>query len=178
MPFVDNPLDDVLSEYDHMSALVVVGNVVSNQNPLYFANTPMEFYGSADVVRILQELRERLDELYVISMWATFEAWFRDYVQSKYGLVRAATPGDVAEGLHDVLAKAMDSRNLDGFFKAFRDFVGDGYVQQAKAIREYRNWLAHGRNQRRNQPTVFTPADAYIILHEIILRIINHEMAT
>lgn len=176
MAFAESPLDDVWSEYDHMSALVKVGDVVSKQSPLFFANTSMEFYNTADAIRIIQGLRERLDELYVISMWATFEAWFRDYVQSKYDLVKAATPGDVAEGLHDVLSTAIDSQNFDGFFKALRHIIGGGYIGDAKKIREYRNWLAHGRNERRRQPTAFTPMDAYIILEEIIQRIINHEL--
>lgn len=106
-----------------------------------------------------------LDDLGVLVLFSVFEA-----------LVRARTAEDVATELpaaqHPALVHALDElhRSLasGSFARVTESFkaVDPELVEQVNQVRQYRNWVAHGRRGRR--PEAVTPTVAYARLRRFL----------
>jgi hypothetical protein len=124
---------------------------------------------ASDIVEETTTSLKPIDDLAVVVLFSVFESHVRDY------LVEQLEPE--AGGLTDPILKEAADEAIQGikegsFFRRVLDplkkqhHVAANLVTQIDQIRDYRNWVAHGR---RNAPTNnVSPEMAYARLNEFL----------
>lgn len=114
---------------------------------------------------ILRRALEELDDLAVLALFAKFEVWLiRDITQVLDSKGELLAPFE-----KKVLAcarKAVKRQRLASLLDVYKIIVPAEIVRQVKQIREYRNWVAHGKRGLR--PVAITPKEAYERLNEFM----------
>lgn len=112
---------------------------------------------------------EPLDDLGVLVMFSVFEAVVRDQLERD---VRASAAGlghpvlrHAAEEALDGIRQGSFANNVLGPLKV-QGQVPAELAEQVRQVREYRNWVGHGRGAAR--PATVTPLDAYDRLREFL----------
>ncbi|MCP4701684.1 MAG: hypothetical protein GY862_33225 [Gammaproteobacteria bacterium] len=104
------------------------------------------------------------DNLFVIALWATFERFLREYLQSKTVVLKThVSPSDLGDAVYGYCHKEIEYWRPDDILDFLQKAVlKAGGIEQLKGkaiqIYNYRNYLAHGKN--RQQLTVAS-ADSY-----------------
>jgi hypothetical protein len=112
-----------------------------------------------------------IDDLAVLVLFSVFESLVRDH------LVERIKP--VAAGLMDPILKKAAEEAIQGveegsFYRRVLEPLKEQHrvsadlVTQIDQIRDYRNWVAHGRRERKTGLTHVTPQMAYQRLQEFL----------
>jgi hypothetical protein len=116
-----------------------------------------------------------IEDLFVLNLWATFERWLRDYLQKKGDSLKSTMPEELGEQLYKNFIKEVEYWKPENMLDILKNSIfadsqeNQRLVGHAKQILDYRNWIAHGRNQNRlPQITHLLPSAAYQTLNTII----------
>ena len=100
---------------------------------------------AGEIQDLVQCVRHDLDDLAVMLMFSAFEATVRERTLDELNAELAAPPR------HPILRKAVDEAreavergNFDRLVEAFKSLGADA-KSQVDQVREFRNWVAHGR---------------------------------
>ncbi len=120
---------------------------------------------------IIQNIQEAKG-LYVFTLWAAFERFLRDYLQYKYkmAILQQMTPPDFAKVMYSHVNKEIEFWRPEDLLDALQKSLLKTEPQlasNAKAIYSYRNWIAHGKNVKKNVSPVL-PKSAYLTLDSIV----------
>jgi hypothetical protein len=135
--------------------------LVLNQQPEIF---------NVDSLANLAEME--IEELFVVSLWAAFERFLRDYLQHKGTLLRGITPANLGQAVYDHFFEEVEYWKPDEIL----DFLKDNLLQHnpqlagdAKAIYHYRSWIVHGKSEQTSHKiNPFLTEQAYTQLNDII----------
>jgi len=124
--------------------------------------------------RLNNSLKE-IEDLFVLNLWATFERWLRDYLQEKGDSLKTTTPSELGSQLYEHFTKEVEYWKPENMLNIIKNSIfadspkNKQLVGHAKQILDYRNWIAHGRNPKR-QPVInnLVPSTAYHTLNTII----------
>jgi hypothetical protein len=119
---------------------------------------------ASDIVAETMASLKPVDDLAVVVLFSVFESHVRDYL--------AARMKPEMEALTDPLLKAAAADTLQGvvegsFYRRVlyplkeQGRVSGDLVTQVDQVRDYRNWVAHGRRQRDTDMNHVTPRMAY-----------------
>jgi hypothetical protein len=116
------------------------------------------------VEAFLDTAEDALDEQTVMFLFATFEATLRDHIAAQGPLLGSANaPGpQFGPDLQKWFAQQASRAYLDSVVQLFAPWAGLTLITQAKAIGDYRHWLAHGKRAAA-KPSV-APNVAYTTL--------------
>ncbi|RKZ53925.1 MAG: hypothetical protein DRR16_17595 [Candidatus Parabeggiatoa sp. nov. 3] len=90
-----------------------------------------------------------IDDLFVLSLWATFERYLIDFFQVKGEKIREILPSDLAEVYYEHLSREIEYWKPMEILDLLKRSLFKGneqLIELAKDILKYRNWVAHGRN--------------------------------
>jgi hypothetical protein len=132
-------------------------------------------FKTLEAARIVAETSaslEPIDDLAVVVLFSVFESQVRDFL-SKLMQPHAdrITHPILREAARDALRGVEDGSFYRRVLEPLKrqGFVSPDLVTQVDQVRDYRNWVAHGR---REAPTNFvTPEQAYVRLEEFLAAI-------
>lgn len=106
----------------------------------------------------------------MLSFWATFERYFRDFLQLKGEKVQDMRPVELGDIFYQHLYKEIEYWKPEEMLELLKSSLFKGQEEKiglTKEVLYYRNWIAHGKNPHRRPPLI-TPRMAYDRLYEII----------
>jgi len=174
----NDPLKPILESYEaaiasidvtkKILALKKVSNLPETIEPVLVGG--LRNLSTDNFENIFAQAPKEVNDLFVVSIWAIFERWLRDYLQAKNYLHEITA---INCSLHQNLAKQIEYLRADelldlieqGFYQPKSDFI-----KNARGIIKYRNWVAHGKKADK-VPRSVEPNDAYSILNSIIKHI-------
>lgn len=177
----NNPLLPLWQHYEIARDTFEIANKVVTHSDHHnlLDGTCLGLQSSRDAKSSLREtFQQQVNDLFVISFWATFERFLRDYLQKKGTSLQKTVPTALGQAMYTVFEGEVEYWNLENILEnILKDFLGPQkiLVSQAKHILHYRNWVAHGKNPNiKTPPSRVSPQFAYKTLGDIIeLLIIN-----
>ncbi|MEK8016134.1 MAG: antitoxin family protein [Candidatus Parabeggiatoa sp.] len=180
-----NPLPAIWETYKlTKDSLRVVKRAVKTRNPAdrlrllqrtIVLNQQPEIF-NVDNLANIAELE--IEELFVVSLWAAFERFIRDYLQHKGILLMGITPTNLGQAIYDHFFEEVEYWKPDEIL----DFLKRNLLQHnpqlagdAKAIYHYRSWIVHGKSERtRHKINPLSTEQAYTQLNDIIQVLLAH----
>lgn len=132
--------------------------------------TDFEIHTLTDAERLIVQNIQEAKNLYILTLWATFERFLRDYLQYKGRILQQMTPPDFANAMYDHVYQEIEFWRPEDILDFLRDNLlktKPQLVGNAKSIYNYRNWIAHGKNIKKNVSPV-SPKKAYTTLDSIV----------
>lgn len=114
---------------------------------------------------------EPIDDLAVVVLFSVFESHVRDHLAERIEPEAVALTEPI---LKDAAADAMRGVEEGSFYRRVlqplkeQGRVSADLVTQVNQVREYRNWVAHGRRSRTAELNVVTPKLAFDRLNEFL----------
>ncbi|HIE01284.1 MAG TPA: hypothetical protein EYP59_13510 [Thiotrichaceae bacterium] len=119
-----------------------------------------------------------IDDLFVLSLWATFERYLIDFFQVKGEKIREILPSNLADVYYEHLSREIEYWKPMEILDLLKRSVFKGneqLIELAKDILKYRNWVAHGRNPNNLPAINITPQMAYERLDDVMSILIINE---
>ncbi len=119
-----------------------------------------------------------IDDLFVLSLWATFERYLIDFFQVKGEKMREILPSDLADVYYEHLSREIEYWKPMEILDLLKRSLFKGneqLIELAKDILKYRNWVAHGRNPNNLPAMNITPQMAYERLDDVMSILIVNE---
>ncbi len=106
--------------------------------------------------RELSDAQQKIDDLFVLRMWASFERWlinrFLEYVGEECQNSEYA--------YKEYLSKQIEYFRIDELLDLLKNRHDPELVGQLKQIKKYRDWVAHGHGPEK-RPAACNPDDCY-----------------
>jgi hypothetical protein len=126
----------------------------------------------------LKNSSQVIDDLFVLSLWATFERYLIDFFQVKGEKICEILPSNLADVYYEHLSKEIEYWKPMEILDLLKRSLFKGneqLIELAKDILKYRNWVAHGRNPNHLPSMNITPQMAYERLDDVISILIVNE---
>jgi len=120
---------------------------------------------------LLTQSAEEINDLFVLSLWATFERFVRDFLQEKGEKIQEILPLELGNFYYKHLYQEIDYWKPEDILDLLKHslFKGDEQeIGQVKEVLKYRDWVAHGKNPQKMPLSSITPKLAYDRLYHII----------
>ncbi len=133
--------------------------------------TDLETPTSSDAERVITDSEIAVNSLFVLALWAAFERFLRDYLQSKGQVLQQhLTPADLAEEMYSHFQTEVEfwrPEEILEFLKRSLLKNQPHLAGEAKQIYHYRNWVAHGKHTQQSLSPL-TPRAVYLTLTRIV----------
>ena len=95
---------------------------------------------------MLDQAEEQLNKLVAFALFAAFERTLRVHLSNSLKPISASstTPAELAANMHQFLRDEVDDWNINSVIELFKPPAGQQDVSDAKGIRKFRNYVAHG----------------------------------
>jgi len=123
----------------------------------------------------LNRIRKELEDSFLVTSWAVFERFLRDYIEQKGHVLETVSPPDFGKELYEHFGKAIEYSKPEDILDMLKKLpdADAQIISQAKKVYRYRNWVAHGRKPSR-QPEQIEPNDAYLVLNALVILLNPH----
>ena len=161
---------DVFSVYEVLKdALKVTRRSIDRE--IYTLHNRTIFLGEKkdDVADRLSAVESDLDDIMILSLFASFERELRVFIQD---IVSRSTNKNTrtVERITDLATDAIERWTIADMVDAFSDVVDIKLRGRVNQIYEYRNWVAHGKNQNKLPSARTDPKSVQITLIDFILQ--------
>jgi len=174
---LSNPLPPIRLAYETaQESFRVAQRAIKTQQPTVrqrlLQRTQLETQTLNEAEHLITQNIQEAKGLYVFTLWAAFERFLRDYLQYKYkeAILQQMTPPDFANVMYNHINKEVEYWRPEDLLDALHESLLKNDPQlagNAKAIYNYRNWIAHGKNAKKNVSPVL-PKSAYLTLDSIV----------
>jgi len=167
-----NPLLAVWQSYQASKNAFEIAKA-ANKHPdrenLFVKANDLRLLSRVDAKKAFEQGKKESEELFVVSLWATFERFIRIYLQEKGKKLQEISPSSLASSIYPYFEKEIEFWKAEDVLDLLKStLVPRAYlIGQAKQILQYRNWIAHGKNSNKI-PSQVTPVYAFDILNEMI----------
>jgi len=165
-----NPLKPVWITYEaSKDALKITKRTITHDDKetLLFRTT-FESQELAEANQTIENSLKEVEDLFVLSLWSTFERFIRRYLGAT---LQTTQPITLAHPIYEYFCDEVEfwkpNQILD-LLKRSLFSTNPHIIGQAKQIIEYRDWVAHGKNPNKQPSSNITPHFAYKILNEIV----------
>jgi len=116
-------------------------------NPSLGKDEKLSILTGIDLKKKAEKALDRLDDIAVITLFGEFEAIVRDRVRREVETERARLEHVVLQNAATAAIKLVDKGSFSAVLDLFKRPGSDAaeLVGDVKQIREYRNWVSHGR---------------------------------
>jgi len=166
-----NPLDSVWQTYQISTDCFKSAQEAIKQRQFKLfdsATWPTQPEAPQLVVTALTEV----NDLFVFSLWATFERLVITYLQNKGATLQTIAPLDLASPLYEQFCKEVEYWNQKEVLDLLKHLaaIDKHTIGQAKQILDYRNWIAHGKDvHKKSAVKTMTPVYTYQVLNDIVM---------
>lgn len=167
---IPNPLTQVWKNYQISTECFKVAQEAIRQQQFHlFASSdwPIQPNAMQDITASVREVQE----LFVFSLWATFERFVITYLQHKGAALQTVVPRELAHPLYEIFQKEVEYWNQKEVLDLLQHLsvLDKNSIGRAKQILDYRNWVAHGKDSRKKSVVkTMTPIYTYQTLNEIV----------
>ncbi len=131
----------------------------------------------SDAENAIKDAEKRAEDLVVLALFATFERFVIEQLQSARQWLQGGYPTEYAKQLAAKFEDAVERWQFGEILDLFSVEIEKDLLGQAKSIKKYRDWIAH-RNPKSGTPMQAVPRQTYEVLTKIIEEIqIKHAPA-
>ncbi len=166
-------INEVFSVYEVMKDSIKVTKRTINKD-LYMLHNRTVFLGERKV-SILQKITKvelELDDIMILSMFASFERELRSSIQA----IIDSNTNKINETLIKLVSlttESIERWTIADMIDALADVVVPESRSKAKQIYEYRNWVAHGKDQSKLPSIRTDPKTVQVTLSDFMLQAKN-----
>ncbi len=167
----ENPLDPVYKAFSIASdCFWVAARTVQIQHEELICRT--QFIGAApeEANAALENAAKQAADLAILALFATFERFVIEHLQSANRLLAAGYPKEYAAKLAEKFESEVEYWRFAEVLNLFKGEVDADLIGQVKQIKQYRDWIAH-QNPNKPTPTQATPATTFDVLTQMIEQI-------
>lgn len=170
MTMNSNPLDPVIKAYQvSTECFRIAQRAIKKQQVNLFNDSdwPIQSKAQQELVQAVEETQE----LFVLSLWATFERFAITYLQNKGNVLQNIVPTDLANPIYKHFMKEVEYWKPNDILNLLKEIpsIDKNLIGQAKFILRYRNWIAHGKDsQKASFIRAVSPSYAHQILNEMV----------
>jgi len=163
----------VFSNYEILKDSIKVARRSIN-NELYQLHNRTVFLGEQknQMLDRISDVETELDDIMILSLFASFERELRISIQSTIDS-HANKPNPTLHRLIALTTESIERWTVSDMIDALSDVVAENIRGRVKQIYEYRNWVAHGKNQARVPSIRTDPKTVQITLLDFILQANN-----
>ncbi|MGH8014026.1 MAG: hypothetical protein ACREQ4_16170, partial [Candidatus Binataceae bacterium] len=128
-----------------------------------------EFLGESrqQAAKWIEDARQTVDDLMVVGLWAWFERYLIEFIQSRTSAIASSIPQSFGSQLRNKMREEIEHWRLDDILNLFKTLIDASQIGIAKQIKDYRDWIAH-RNPNRPPPAQTEPTSVYALLSAMI----------
>jgi hypothetical protein len=166
----ENIIKEVFSVYEVLKDSVKVARRSINKEIFTLHNRTIFWAEQKEpMLGKLTDTEEELDDIMVLSLFASFERELRIFNQKIIeGNINKRTK--TIERITSLTTNSIERWTINDMVEAFSDIVDGELRGRVKQIYEYRNWVAHGKNPNRLPSARTDPKTVHISLVDFILQ--------
>ena len=167
----DNPLDPVYKAFSVASdCFKVATRTIQVQHEELIRRT--QFIGATEeeANTVLQDAAKQAADLAILALFATFERFVIEHLQTANRLLAEGYPQQYSAKLAEKFGSEVEYWRFGEILDLFKGEVEADLVGQVKQIKQYRDWIAH-QNPNKPTPTQATPETAFDVLTRMIEQI-------
>ncbi|MBF0200768.1 MAG: hypothetical protein HQK66_05550 [Desulfamplus sp.] len=166
----ENIIKEVFSVYEVLKDSVKVARRSINKEMFTLHNRTIFWAEQKELILgKLTDTEEELDDIMVLSLFASFERELRVFIQNIInGSINTRTK--TLERIISLTTDSIERWTMNDMVEAFSDIVDGELRGRVKQIYEYRNWIAHGKNPNRLPSARTDPKTVNISLVDFILQ--------
>lgn len=120
-----------------------------------------------DAEKAIKDAEKRAGDLVILALFATFERFVIEQLQSARQWLEGGHPTEYAKNLAEKFEGAVERWQFGEILDLFKVEIHPDLLGQAKSIKKYRDWVAH-QNSTKPTPPQAVPRQTYEILTRII----------
>ena len=168
-----NPLKRVWLVYQaSRDALKVTKQTITHDDKeILLFRTTFESQNPIEAKQIIEDSLKEVEDLFVLSLWSTYERFVRNYLQRKGTTLQMTQPQALAYPIYDYFCDEVEfwkSNQILDLLKKSLFTTNSHLIGKAKQILTYRDWVAHGKNPNKYPSSNITARFAYKVLNEIV----------
>ncbi len=166
----ENIIKEVFSVYEVLKDSVKVARRSINKKIFTLHNQTI-FWAERNDLMLgkLTDTEEELDDIMVLSLFASFERELRVFIQKIIeGNISKKTR--TIERITSLTTNSIERWTINDMVEAFSDIVDGELRGRVKQIYEYRNWIAHGKNPNRLPSARTDPKTVHISLVNFVVQ--------
>lgn len=175
----ENPLEPVYKAFSVASdCFRVATRSIQTQHEELIRRT--QFIGATpeNANAALEAAAKQAADLAVLALFATFERFVIEHLQTANRLLAAGHPQQYSAKLAAKFESEVEYWRFAEVLDLFKGEVDPELIGQVKQIKQYRDWIAH-QNPNKPTPTQATPETAFGVLSMVIEQIrLAHAPAT
>ncbi len=163
-------VSDVFSVYEALKDSIKVTRRSINKDFFELHNRTIFLGEKKDLIlEKMIDVENELEDIMILSLFATFERELRSSIQD---ILESNTNkiNPTVERLSKLTLESIERWTVSDMIDALKDIVSDNLRGKVKQIYEYRNWVAHGRNQNKLPSSKTDPKTTSITLVDFILQ--------
>lgn len=165
----ENIVKEVFSVYEVLKDSMKVTRRSINKEAFFLHNRTIFLGEKRDQMLVkLANTEEELDDIMILSLFATFERELRASIDNLI-VTNTSKLNKTIEKLTLLTTNSIERWAIYDIVVAFSDVADEALRGKIKQIYEYRNWVAHGKNQNRTPSIRTDPKTAQIALVDFIL---------
>ncbi|MCP3020392.1 hypothetical protein [Cupriavidus basilensis] len=163
----DNPLEPVYKAFlVSRDSFKVAMRTVREQHEPFIRRT--QFVGATpeEAQAALEQASQQASDLAVLALFATFERYVIEHLQTANERLAAGHPTEYSRKLAEKFKAEVEYWRFEEILDLFKPELDADQVGQVKQIKKYRDWIAH-RNTNKPVPTQATPETAFDVLSKL-----------
>jgi hypothetical protein len=167
----DNPLDPVYKAFSVANdCFKVATRTIQIQHEELIRRT--QFIGATpdEANTALEDAAKQAADLAILALFATFERFVIEHLQTANRLLAAGYPLQYSTKLAEKFESEVEYWRFVEILDLFKGEVDPDLIGQVKQIKQYRDWIAH-QNPNKPTPTQATPETAFDVLTKMIEQI-------
>jgi hypothetical protein len=167
----DNPLLPVYKAFSVANdCFKVVMRTIETQSEELIHRTEFSDTTPAQVNVALENAEKQASDLAILALFATFERFVIEHLQTANRLLAAGHPQQYSSKLAKKFESEVEYWRFVEVLDLFKGEVDSDLIGKVKQIKQYRDWIAH-RNPNRSIPLQTTPKATLEVLTTMIEQI-------
>lgn len=166
-----NPLDAVYKAFAVANdCFRVATRTIQSQHEELIRRT--QFIGATpqEANTALQDAAKQASDLAILALFATFERFVIEHLQTANRLLAAGYPQGYSSKLAEKFESEVEYWRFGEILNLFKDEVDADLIGQVKQIKRYRDWIAH-QNPSKPTLTQARPETAFDVLTRMVEQI-------
>jgi hypothetical protein len=166
-----NPLEPIWKTYQiSVKCFDMTDDIIKQKNTSLLKNS--DWLLVPNIQQDIIQTRQESNDLFIVSLWATFEGFVISYLQDKGTVLQKhLVPTAFANALYEQFKRKVEDWKTDDMLNLLKAIpsIDENLIKQAKTISQYKNWIADGKDiNKASVIRVVSTADSYHILNEIV----------
>jgi hypothetical protein len=167
----ENPLEPIYESFKVANnCFDGAAHMVKSHHKEFIDGISNEIAPTDDLITVVEDAKKQSAELAILALFATFERYVIDYLQTANRLLSVGHPKQYSTRLAEKFANEVEYWRFSEVLDLFKGEIDSSLIGQVKQVKQYRDWIAH-RNPRARLSAAFEPEAAFDILAEMIEQI-------